>query len=179
MQDVARTRFRDARNQRTDAGHNGFQQTDHEQDHRLSGLRAATTRHAGRRTLAIILSRLLETRAGLSNDQSVSAGGAEGQQRNDDGEHAPAHRSILAFWLYPTLVVGPQRRSASQMTVQETGLHRLSTPEAHRNRYEFRPNTQQVALAVFAQERRGRRSQRRRGLAPPCRCAGVHARFDR
>ena len=100
VQDVARTRFRDARNQRTDVGDRGFERTRHGQDRRFSGLRAAATRHAGWRTRAVILARLLVTRAGLCNDQGVGAGGAERQQRDDDCERrtaAPVKCSIQGW----------------------------------------------------------------------------------
>ena len=97
MQDVARTRFRDARNKRTVVGYRGFERTPDGQDCRFGGLRAAATRHAGWRTRAVILTRLLVTRAGLCNDQGVGAGGTEGQQRDDDGESEPPHRSSVAF----------------------------------------------------------------------------------
>lgn len=97
MQDVARIRFRDARNQRTDVGYRGLERTPHRQDHRFSGLRAAATRHAGWRTRTVILTRLLVTRAGLCNDQGIDAGGAERQQRDDEGESEPPHLLILAF----------------------------------------------------------------------------------
>ena len=74
MQDIARTRSADARNQRTDVGYGRFERTAHGQDCRFSGLRAAATRHAGWRTRAVILTRLLVAHAGLCNDQAKAPG---------------------------------------------------------------------------------------------------------
>ena len=96
MQDVARIRFRDARNQRTDVGYGGFERTSHGQDRGFSRLRAAATRHAGWRTRTVILTRLLVTHAGLCNDQGEGARGADSQQRHDDCEGEPPHCSSVA-----------------------------------------------------------------------------------
>jgi hypothetical protein len=114
VQDVARTRFTDARNQRTDVGYGGFERTPYGQDCRFSGLRAAATRHAGWRTRTVILTRLLVTRAGLCNDQGVRAGGAERQQRDDKGEREPPHLLILAF---------ARDTTGSPLAVQESAVH--------------------------------------------------------
>jgi len=60
-------------------------------------LRAAATRHAGWRARAVILTRLRVTRAGLRNDQSVGAGGAERQQGDDDCKSEPPHQASVAL----------------------------------------------------------------------------------
>ena len=113
MQDVARTCFRDARNQRSDVGDRNFKRTRHREKRRFSALCAAATRDAGWRTGAVILTRLLVTCARLRNDQGVGAGGAERQQRNDDGEAEPPHLIILAFAPSATYVVCACWRGAS------------------------------------------------------------------
>ena len=73
--------------------------------------RAAATRHAGWRTCADILTRLLVTRAGLRNDQGVGAGGAERRQGDDDREGEPPHQASVALVrpepLTPSLTLPP------------------------------------------------------------------------
>jgi hypothetical protein len=126
VQDVPRIPFRDARNQRTDVGYGRFQRTPHGQDRRFSGLRTAATRHACWRTRAVILTRLLVTRAGLCNDQGVGAGGAKRQQRDDDGEGEPPHLLILAFARLRSCRPGPLAMSVttvSLLAVQETAAY--------------------------------------------------------
>lgn len=63
----------------------------------LDRLRATATRHASWRTRAVVLTRLLVTRAGLCHDQGVDAGGTERQQRYDDCEGEAPHQLILAL----------------------------------------------------------------------------------
>ena len=107
MQDLVRVRQWHARNEGNHLSDRNFGGRGRGQAHRLSRLGAASTGNTGWGTRAVLLTRPLVTRAGLCNDQAVGAGGAERQQRDDDGEGEPPHLMILALARMPLVSPGP------------------------------------------------------------------------
>ena len=95
VQDVARIALSGRGNQWMTSATGTSTRTRDRQDHRLSGLRAAAACDAGGRACTVLAPGLLVARAGLRHDQRRDAGGAECQQRDDDCEGEPPHRSSV------------------------------------------------------------------------------------
>ena len=178
MQDVARSRFREARNERAEVGDRSFEGTGDRHGRGFSSLRATTARDAHRRTRAVILARLLVTGARLCNDQGVDTGGTESQQGDDDCEgEAPHSASValarstafcLSFANIPMAVriTSRTKRSVGLPTTLPTRLHtelRRGTARGPSTRGQMHSHCRQSQKALSARTKESRREHREAG----------------
>ena len=85
VQYVARVSSGEIRQEGADVGGQDVRGSRDDDHNGLRSLRAATARHAGRRTGAIVASRQFVACARLVDDEAGDAGCAERQQTDDDG----------------------------------------------------------------------------------------------